>query len=285
MDNKIENNVLIIGGPNAGKTHFGGQLYGRLNSRLFSYKIAPHNRPDDLTIFQDVLDKLSEGKRAAHTEASANRTIELRIDNENGSKVVFAFPDYAGEQVKFIVENRKLNEIWKQYIATSSSWMLFVRLDEIQPIEDIINRGIPSPEEIQKRKENTPPVKITDAAHFVELLQMLLYIKQIPTLNKVNKPNLTVLLSCWDLLGLPLGTLPADVLMERLPLLYHFVKNTWAENSLSIIGLSSTEKTLTDEADEEYIERTPIDFGYIISSKGEEQKDLTISIQTFIGKE
>lgn len=285
MENAIENNVLIIGGPNAGKTHFGGQLYGRLNSRLFNYKIDPHNRPADLTIFQDVIDKLSEGKRAGHTEASANRNIELKIDDENGNKIVFAFPDYAGEQVNFIVENRRINAIWQQYIDTSNSWMMFVRLDEVQQIEDLINRGIPSAEEIQKRNSTPPPVKVSDAAHFVELLQMLLYIKGIPSFNKINKPNLTVVLSCWDLLKLPDNTLPNDILKERMPLLYHFVKNTWAEKHLSVIGLSSTEKSLTDEADEEYIDKTPINFGYIINAKGERQNDLTLSIQTFIGSE
>src|SRR5690554_3498845 len=116
MDNTTENSVLIIGGPNAGKTHFGGQLYGRLNSRLFNYKIAPHNRLSDLTIFQEVIDRLSEGKRAGHTEASANRSIELKIEDQDGSKIIFEFPDYAGEQINFLVDNRRINKVWKQYI-------------------------------------------------------------------------------------------------------------------------------------------------------------------------
>jgi hypothetical protein len=284
MESNKENNVLIIGGPNAGKTHFGGQLYYRLNSRKFSYKIAPHNRPSDLTIFQEVINNLASGKRAGHTESSANRSIELKIEDENGTNIVLAFPDYAGEQVRFIVEDRRINTIWKEYISKSSSWMLFVRLDEVAPREDIINRGIPSAEEILKRKAQAPPVKVSDAAHFVEMLQMLLYVKGISTLNKVNSPNMTIVLSCWDVLKLPDGTIPETILKERLPLLYDFVKNNWARNSLSIIGLSSTEKTLTDEPDEEFIDQTPIKFGYIINDKGEKEKDLTHSIKIFIGK-
>jgi len=284
MDNSIDN-ILIIGGPNVGKTHFGGQLYGRLNSRQFEYKLAPNNRPADLTIFEDVLNKLSEGKRAEHTEASANRNIELKTDDKNGNKIVFAFPDYAGEQVKMIVDRRRINNIWKEYIDKSSSWILFIRIDDVKIIEDIINRGIPSPEEIQKRNTMTPPVKISDAAHFVELLQTLLYIKGVPSLNKIRQPNLTIILSCWDLLNLEEGIVPSVLLKERLPLLYDFAKNNWKENSLSILGLSSTEKTLTDEPDEEYIDRTPIDFGYFINAKGKKEKDLTLSIGTFIGRE
>ena len=67
--------------------------------------------------------------------------------------------------------------------------MLFVRLDEIKPVEDIINKGIPSAEEIVKRNATPPPIKISDAAHFVELLQMILYTKGTPTLNKVSSPK------------------------------------------------------------------------------------------------
>lgn len=285
MDKTVLNNVLIIGGPNAGKTHFGGQFYGRLNSRKFAYKLSPKNRPADLTIFQEVLDKLAEGRRAGHTEASANRSIELKITDEKNSEINFAFPDYAGEQIKTLVEQRKISSIWKKYIDDSSSWMVFVRLDEIMPLEDIINRGIPSAGEIQKRKSQAPPVKISDAAFFIELIQIFLYTKRISTLHKVAIPNLTIVLSCWDLLGQQEGAIPSDVLKERLPLLYHFVKNTWDDKSLAIIGLSSTGKTLTDEPDEEYIDKTPISFGYIINSKGEKQDDLTSSINTFIGKQ
>lgn len=285
MNNPTENSVLIIGGPNAGKTHFGGQLYGRLISRKFNYKISPNNLPADLTIFEDVINKLAEGKRAGHTEASANRNIELKINDENDNSVVFTFPDYAGEQVNSIVDNRRINTIWKQYIEQSSSWMLFIRLDDLKPLEDIINKGIPEPDELKKRNAPPPPVKVSDAAHFVELLQILLYMKGIPSLNKINKPNLTIVLSCWDIQNLPDNTLPFQVLKQRLPLLYNFLKNTWREKSLSIIGLSSTGKTLTDEADEEYIDKTPIKFGYIINPNGIKEEDLTLSIQTFIGRE
>lgn len=282
---KSSDNILIIGGPNAGKTHFGGQLYGRLESRKFEYKIAVNNKPTDLSIFQEVLDNLAEGKRAHHTEASANKSIELITEDSLGNNVIFSFPDYAGEQVKMIVNDRRVNSIWKDYIDKSTSWVLFIRLHDIQIIEDIINRGIPNPEELQKRKEQIPLVKISDAAHFVELLQTLIYIKGLSVQNKIEKPNLTIVISCWDLLGLEGNTLPSKVLEERLTLLYDFVTNNWKLNSLRILGLSSTEKTLTDDPDDDFIDQTPVKFGYIINSKGELEKDLTLSINTFIGKD
>ncbi len=285
MDKSQINNILVIGGPNAGKTHFGGQLYGRLNSRKFKYKIDTTNRPADLTIFEDVLNKLSDGLRAGHTESSANRSVELIIHDENeNNKIVFAFPDYAGEQVKMIVDNRRINEVWKNYIENSTSWLLFIRLDDVKPLEDIINRGIPTPAEINKRNAIPPPVKVSDSAHFIELLQTIIYVKGVSRFNKINKPNLTIMLSCWDKLKQKKGVLPCDLLKERLPMLLEFIKNNWNENSLSIIGLSSTEKTLTDKPDDDYIDKTPIEFGYLIKSNGEKEKDLTLSINELIGK-
>lgn len=167
---------------------------------------------------------------------------------------------------------------------TSNSWILFVRLDEIEVLEDLVNRGIPSPEEIQKRQSLTPPVKMSDAAHFVELLQTLIYIKGVSSLQKITKPNLTIVLSCWDLLKVKKTAIPSQVLKERLPFFWDFVSNNWAEKSLSILGLSSTEKTLTDNPDDDYIDRTPIDFGFIINENGKKEKDLTLSIPRFIGK-
>lgn len=284
MNDITQNKILVIGGPNAGKTHFGGQLYGRLSSKKFSYKIAPNNIPADLTIFEDVLNKLYEGKRAGHTEHSANKSIELKVTDEQNSNILFSFPDYAGEQVKEIVANRQVNSVWKKNIEESTSWMLFVRLDEVANIDDITNAGFPNSETLKKRNETKPPVRVSDVAFFIELLQILLYVKKIPSFNKINEPKITIVLSCWDLLNQADKTLPSDVLNDKLPMLYQFVTNNWKENKFDILGLSSTQKELTDEPDEDYIENTPINFGYFINQKGEKEKDLTLLIGTLIGK-
>ncbi|MCB9304061.1 MAG: hypothetical protein H6566_25780 [Lewinellaceae bacterium] len=285
MDKVTKNNILIIGGPNTGKTHFGAQLYGRLNSRQFEFKIDPKYRPFDLTIFENALNNLYDGKRAAHTEAGANRSIELKVTNESGQEVVFTFPDYAGEQITSIVENRIVNNTWQSYIQKSTSWVLFIRLKELTPVEDIINKGIPSPEEIQKRKSQTPPIKISDVAFFTELLQTLVYVKGLSTFNKIDTPNLTVMLSCWDELNQPNDTVPSELLKQRLPMLFYFLVNNWQKNSLSVLGLSSTEKSLTDDPDDEYIDKTPINFGYVINKNGKRENDLTLSIYDFLGYE
>lgn len=280
-----KHNILIIGGPNTGKTHFGIQLYERINSRQFEFKIDPQNRPSDLSIFEDGLKNIYNGKRAAHTEASANRSIELKITDEKNSEVKLAFPDYAGEQITSIVDNRKVNDLWQDYIENSTSWVLFIRLNELTTLEDIVNKGIPSAEEIQKRNSQPPPVKISEAAFYVELIQTLAYIKGLSTYSPIVEPNLTVVLSCWDELDLPEDQVPSTLLLERLPMLFDFLNNNWQNESLSIIGLSSTEKSLTDDPDDDFMDNEPINFGYFVDKGGSRNKDLTSLIWDFIGHE
>lgn len=285
MNDMKKHNILIIGGPNTGKTHFGIQLYERINSRQFEFKIDPQNRPSDLSIFEDGLKNIYNGKRAAHTEASANRSIELKITDEKNSEVKLAFPDYAGEQITSIVDNRKVNDLWQDYIENSTSWVLFIRLNELTILEDIVNKGIPSAEEIQKRNSQPPPVKISEAAFYVELIQTLAYIKGLSTFSPIVEPNLTVVLSCWDELDLPEDQAPSTLLQERLPMLFDFLNNNWQNESLSIIGLSSTEKSLTDDPDDDFMDKEPINFGYFVDRGGNQNKDLTSLIWDFIGHE
>ncbi|WP_203293891.1 TRAFAC clade GTPase domain-containing protein [Luteirhabdus pelagi] len=285
MNDMEKHNILIIGGPNTGKTHFGIQLYERINSRQFEFKIDPKNRPSDLSIFEDGLKSIYNGKRAAHTETGANRSIELIITDENNSEVKFAFPDYAGEQITSIVDNRKVNDLWKDYIENSTSWVLFIRLNELTQLEDIVNKGIPSAEEIQKRNSKPPPVKVSEAAFYVELLQTLAYIKGLSTFSPIGQPSLTVVLSCWDELEIPEGQVPSTLLQERLPMFFDFLNNNWQNESFSVIGLSTIEKSLTDEPDDEFIDKEPINFGYYINKKGDSHRDLTLSIKYFIGHE
>lgn len=277
-----ENTILIIGGPNAGKTHFGGQLYGRLNARTEHFKMT--SQPEDLTIFKEVWDQLNEGKSAGHTNVNMHTTLEMHIEDQDGAKSVFTFPDYGGEQIKSIVNDRRINKTWKEQIEKSNSWMLFIRLDEIVPVEDVANRGIPDQETLELRGTEKSPMSLSDIAFYTELLQIFLFTKQVSTKQPVKRPKLSVVISCWDLLTKKeQNELPRVVLSRKLPGFYNFIENTWASEAFQVIGLSSTEKSLSNKnPDMDFIKKGPENFGYIISNTGEKNRDLTLTIASFI---
>lgn len=280
---KKQTNILIIGGPNVGKTHFGGQLYGRLQTRNSFYKIV--SPPENLVIFKEVLESLNDGKSAGHTNVAANDVLELEIENNKGARSLFSFPDYGGEQVRSIVNDRRINKTWKDQIEKSDAWMLFIRPDDIPAIEDIVNRGLPAQDVLEKRNKDVGPLVLSRSAFYIELIQMLLYTKKSSTNSQLKSPLLTIVLSCWDCVEEHVkGKLPKDVLKEKLPSFYSYIAASWRENAFTVIGLSSTEKTLSDKTpDQEYIRKGPENFGYIITENGQKERDLTLSIARFGG--
>lgn len=274
-------NILIIGGPNSGKTHFGGQLYLRFRCDEYNYRIS--TPPEDLTVFQEVVDCLYDGRSATHTNVDSHKNLSLEVVDSKGYVTSISFPDYGGEQVKQIVDNRQINELWRSQILGSNNWIFFIRLDEVAEIEDIVNR--PLPESVSTKNNADAVLKISDNAFFVELLQMLLFAKQVPLKQNITIPQLMVVLSCWDALKLDEGITPVMLLKSKLPLFYEFVSNLWNEKDLDIVGLSSTGKTLSDKkSDDEYLSDSPENFGYIILPDGKKEKDLTILIDRTIGE-
>lgn len=283
MTQNSVNNILIIGGPNAGKTHFGAQLYGRLSTRTSAYKIT--SPPEDLTVFKDVLDKLNEGLSSGHTEVKSHNILKLDIEDGSGTTSTFSFPDYGGEQVKAVVADRKVNETWKDQIEKSNAWMLFLRLDQISPNEDVVNRGLPDMQVLKERNEDTTPMILSAAAFYTELLQILLFVKKIAIRDRTIYPKLTVAISCWDLLSEEeKKQLPKEVLYMRLPALMHFIESNWSSTAHNIIGLSSLGHSLSDKVvDTEYLRKGPENFGYVITHDGVLNTDLTLSISSLLG--
>lgn len=268
-----KNDILIIGGPNSGKTHFGGQLYLRFRCDEFNYKIS--TPPEDLTIFQEVVDCLSDGRSASHTNVDSHKNLSLEVVDLKGNVTSISFPDYGGEQIKKIVHSRQINELWRNQIQGSNNWMFFIRLDEVAEIEDVVSR--PLPEYVSTKDHTNAALKISDNAFFVELLQMLLFAKQVSAKQNITIPKLMIVLSCWDTLKVEEGTTPEMLLKNKLPLFYEFISNLWDDRSLYIVGLSSTGKTLSDKtSDDEYLNNSPENFGYVILPDGKKEKDLTV---------
>ncbi|WP_286802551.1 MULTISPECIES: hypothetical protein [Sphingobacterium] len=279
---KQNNTILIIGGPNAGKTHFGGQLFGRLNARTEHYKIT--SLPDDISIFQEVLDNLNDGKSSGHTNVSSHNRLKLEIESTSGQRSEFSFPDYGGEQIKTIINSRRVNKTWAEQIERSNSWMLFIRADELQILEDVVNRGLPEQEILKKRTEKKDKMLLSNTAFYIELLQIFLYIKKVGIKQMISSPKLVVALSCWDKLSsLDQEKLPEKVFEEKLPGLLSFIRETWKSDTFKIIGLSSVGKDLSNKkSDPEFIKKGPENFGYIITPEGRKEIDLTLTISYFI---
>ena len=268
--------LLVIGGPNAGKTHYGGQLLGRLNHGRGVLRM--HGAPVNISPFEEVLKALGQGKTAGHTAMDVYHEVMLPIAKTAGQRFELIFPDYNGEQVRGIMEERHISRDWQVRLRESNGWLLFIRLELLRAFDDVFTRPVSHVDEGSMNSSDGS--KWSDQAYFVELLQLLLFTKGIATLDPVKKPVLTVVLSCWDeLKGLQKNATPIDLLAKRMPLFSEFVQATWDTAELCLVGLSALGKALKeDETDDEFKDSGPENFGYVILPDGKKSHDLTLPV-------
>jgi hypothetical protein len=265
--------ILLVGESNVGKTHYGAQFLKRLMVKACRLKMS--GAPTNLEAFSTALSCLTEGKSTDHTPASTYVESVWPITDEAGRYAELVWPDYGGEQVRNLVTQRRIPAAWRGRVLEATDWVLLIRLHTLRFEDDLFSRPLQSFAAAEPQGE-TPVCEPSDQARAVELLQMLLYLAQSHLNRPLQRPRLTILLSCWD--ELETTKLPADLLASRLPMLWSFVRSNWTLPT--VIGLSALERPLNQtDTDLEYATRGPEEFGYVILPDGVKSNDITLPIQ------
>ena len=271
--------VLVLGGPDTGKTHYAGQFLGRLrNDREGILRVRPGGEAD-LHKFEEVLACLEEGRAAGHTPAATWTGMRCQLQLRKGDDISLEWPDYAGERLAAIVDNRELTADWQASISAAKAWLLFIRLSTLGLHEDLLTRpSDPIADHAAPQAHNLDGAGWDDRARYVEILQMLLFAAGRSTSKPVRAPRLAVVFSCWDELD-EQGT-PEQMFRDRLPLLHAFIRSTWADSAWSAWGLSSLGRALNpDSRDAEFVKKGPENFGYVIPpGRVDQDRDLTAPV-------
>jgi hypothetical protein len=259
--------VVLLGGPNSGKTHYAGQLYGRLQRRPGLLRLrSGQGTPPDLSALAEVLRCLENGHAAQHTAANTWAEVLLPLVDGQGNAMDLRWPDYGGEQLEAVFKERAVPEAWRARLTTAEGWVLLIRLkgENTYPdaLADLAKRS-------NERKDATVRAGSWDAnARWVELLQLLLHVAGLGTVARLRQPRLAVLLSCYDELN-RIDVPPREVLAETLPLVASFIHSIWAPAAVSIWGLSALGRLLkADSADETFIDGGPELQGWVIPPEG-----------------
>ena len=263
--------ILLIGEAGVGKTHYGAQLLKRLmkGDGLLRMDGAATN----LEPFEAAMERLNEGMAADHTATTTYVESVWPIADAGGTKADLVWPDYGGEQVKAMSSTRRIPSAWRARVLSAPAWLLLVRLQQTRVGDDIFLRPL---SEFKGAGSDNREVQVSDQARLIEFLQMLLYIRGAVSIEPLQSPALSVLLSCWDELGTE--DRPAAVLQQRLPMFASFVASTWA--APLVLGLSALERPLHARSpDSEYAARGPEQFGYIVLPDGVRSADPTLPIQ------
>lgn len=268
--------ILLIGKPHSSKTVFLSQFYSKLQKNKSKLKL--YKSVDDLSPISEAREALASGEEPQTTPSEKSVQFYLPIQVAE-KKIDLKCPEYGGEQVLSIVENRELNKEWTNSIQESNSWILLIRLNNVNKPLDISD--VTYSEQDQKNSKETvseTEYNISDQSFFIELLQIFLHTKGTDY-HKVNdKPKLTIVLTCWDEMNTK--EKPYYVLQSKLPLLLNFLESNWNKHYLNIIGLSAQGFSLTTPKNKEkYQIEGPEEFGYLILPDGTQTNDITELIE------
>lgn len=264
--------IAVLGESNVGKSHYGAQLIGRLNAETGTLRMR--GAAVDLTAFDDVVQSLSGGVPGAHTAAGSYTETILPLVAEGNVAIDLNWPDYAGEQVSALLDERRIPASWHQRVEDADGWVLMVRPKNAPLTDDVFSRPLG---DLNSSRPEGNLIERSSQARLVELLQMLLYARRSRTGKK--KPPLAVLLTCWDELILPEEKMPVEVLRLKLPLLAAYLENNWQKGEVLIFGLSATGVALSkDSPNQDFIFKGAEQMGWAISCDGERTPDLTMPI-------
>ena len=120
--------IVLLGGPDSGKTHFAGQLYGRLKRNPSLLELR--DTPADLSALEEVLLCLENGHAAGHTSAGTWTDVLLPLKDNRGNELDLRWPDYGGEQLRTIFTERQVTETWRSELRQADGWLLLIRLNK-----------------------------------------------------------------------------------------------------------------------------------------------------------
>lgn len=271
--NNPATSILLIGESGVGKTHYGAQLLRRLMRGDGALRMD--GAATNLEPFEAALESLNEGRAAGHTARSVYVDSVWPVADGSGHRANLIWPEYGGEQIKAVVDSRRIPDTWQARIESATAWLLLIRLQQTRIGDDIFSKPLG---DLRSTLTENHEVRPSDQARLVELLQMLLFAHGMGG-QSAPVPRLGVLLTCWDETGIN-GT-PAAVLSARLPLVSAFVHSNWKDPL--IMGLSALERPLSPiERDMEYVSQGPEHFGYVIASDGTRSSDLTMPIHAML---
>lgn len=188
--------IMLIGGPDSGKTNYLARLWKALQagpSRLKSVD-AP-----EIKYVEDALAHLLQGSFAPRSEKNieeSRRDFTVMIATQDDAKrVKVVVPDVTGELWKNAVSSSELPSEWMKQLKESSGALLFVRIHSelnVSPLDWVTARDLLKMDWAQPHQEESMPTQVV----LCELLRFL----QLTLRRRTDGglPRVAIIVTAWD---------------------------------------------------------------------------------------
>lgn len=202
--------VVLLGGPDSGKTNYVGRLWPALDEGKRRLKAA--QQPNNITFVLDVADHLFSGNfapRSQHTDA--RRDFEVVVaDQLGGEEAAIVIPDISGELWRNAVLDCEIAPDWMEELHRASGALLFVRVgsdQDVRPLDWVTSQRL-----LAKLGETEEPGLPTQVL-LCELIRFL----EVTLAKRTDgsRPRLSVVVSAWDLVDAQLFAQGPKAYLER----------------------------------------------------------------------
>lgn len=265
--------VLLIGGPDAGKTNFVTRIWLAIDESKGS--LRSDGLPDDLEYVQDGAEKLLGGDFVARTSREVHHHIEIPVQASGRAQVRHAklvVPDCSGEEWMKIYRLREWSAGWEEAISELCGCLLFVRVDSDQNVaaldwitcERLFGTPAILPDISGDESEDfKPPTQVV-------LTDWLQCLRRAFT-SRVGgsfRPRIGIVVAAWDSVPAEQQAAGPEAYLEsNYPMLMQFIRTNAKHFNFAVFGVSIVGGDLENAPDfrRDYLngEQDPADRGYV----------------------
>ncbi|SAI67014.1 Uncharacterised protein [Bordetella ansorpii] len=240
----MSRSIILLGGPDSGKTNYVGRLWRALDVGEGALHAA--EQPENINFVLEVADHLFQGGFAPRSEYSdARRDFEVVVAaTKGGPKARVVVPDISGELWRNAVIDSEIAPDWMNELRQADAALLFVRVDSdqnVRPLDWVTSRRML--EKLGGEEDQGLPTQVM-LCELIRFLEISLADREDGGL-----PRLSIVVTAWDLVD-P-GTFdqgPAAYLEREYPLVAGRLADL-ADLDVRIFGLSVVGGDLKHDSD------------------------------------
>lgn len=220
-----DHSIVLIGGPDSGKTNYLARLWEALRSREGAL-VAPEV-PSDIKYVEETLEHLLRGRFAPRSDKNFEGLVQsfsvpvVAANNPEAEHTQIVVPDVSGELWKTAVETCELPSQWMSKLHEASGALLFVRIGSDQnkePLDWVTAAGLLKMPAMNAESGHEYARQIPTQVLLCELLRFLEHGLAAEIADV--KPRVAIMVTAWDRLdALTAAQGPIAYLAEQYPLL------------------------------------------------------------------
>lgn len=279
----MSRSIILLGGPDSGKTNYIGRLWRALDGGTGALHAA--EQPDDLNFVLEVTDHLFEGEFAPRSEHSdARRDFEVVVAaRKDGPRVRVVVPDTSGELWRTAVIESEIAPDWMSELRQADGSLLFVRVgsdQDVRPLDWVTSRKMLQKLGGEKDQGLPTQVMLCELVRFLEI--------SLASREDGGLPRLSVVVTAWD--SVDANTFkdgPEAYLQREYPLLAGKLANL-KNLDVRVFGLSIVGGDLKHDPDyrRAYLEEGLDSHGWVAVREGDgwrKDTDVTLPIAWAVG--